>query len=344
MRSIRLTTAVLASVVFAQVLVTNMVWAALSAEDVFPATPDPFVGDWQGRWLQGEKVDPDIAAQVVALGAGKYCIRLVPKLDMRCPPLVVVETTCSGDAMAFEEGGYYGQIKGDRFTGGRGKGKSTFEMKKVTRLSPTLGLEPPAGAIVLFDGSGLDQWQSPQGCEVLDDGSMMIGPKGKTLVSKGTFTDVKLHVEFRTPFMPKARGQQRGNSGVFLQDVYEVQILDSYGLEGYYNECGALYKVSAPHVNACAPPLEWQTYDITYRAPRHDESGKLTENPRMSVHHNGVLIHNDQEIPWITAWTEKQRLAPAPRKPGHIILQVHGNFVQFRNIWLVDLADAKDTH
>jgi len=141
--------------------------------------------------------------------------------------------------------------------------------------------------------------------------------------------------------MPSARGQQRGNSGVFFQSTYEVQILDSYGLEGYYNECGALYKVAAPKVNACAPPLQWQTYDIIYRAPRHDANGKLVEFPRMTVRHNGVLIHNDQEMPWRTDWKEEGRLKPAPTEPGNIKMQAHGNYVQFRNIWAVDLADTR---
>ncbi len=341
MHNLRTSIAVLACALIGLVAVMNVAWADLSAQDVFPDTADPFVGDWQGRWTKGETVDPEIAAQVIALGGGKYRINLVPKLDMRCPPHAVVETTRSGDVIAFEAERHYGELKGDHFTGGRSGGKATFEMQKVTRLSPTLGAKPPVGAIVLFDGSNLDEWQEPEGWELLDDGVMMASPKGKALVSKRKFTDLKMHVEFRTPFMPKARGQQRGNSGVFMQDVYEVQILDSYGLDGYYNECGALYKVAAPQVNACAPPLQWQSYDITYRAPRFDESGKQIENPRMTVYHNGVLIHNEQEMGWITAWTEKERLAPAPREPGSVQLQAHGNFVQFRNIWVLDLANAE---
>ena len=165
---------------------------------------------------------------------------------------------------------------------------------------------------------------------------MMVTPKAKYIQSKQSFSDIDMHIEFRNSFMPKSRGQQRSNSGVFLQDAYEVQVLDSYGLEGYYDECGALYKVAAPMVNACSPPLQWQTYDIEYRAPRFDGAGNLKENARITVRHNGKLIHNDQELWWITAWTEEERLGPAPRQPGHIQLQSHGNYVQFRNIWVVD--------
>ncbi len=124
---------------------------------------------------------------------------------------------------------------------------------------------------------------------------------------------------------------------MFLQDTYEVQILDSFGLEGYCNECGALYKVAAPMVNACRPPLDWQAYDIEYRAPRFDGAGNLSANPVMTVRHNGVLIHNAQEMPWLTGWKEKDRLKPPPGEALPIRLQSHHNYMQFRNIWLVEL-------
>ena len=314
---------------------------AAGPEDVFPDEPDPFVGDYKGRWTGDVAVDPDIAARVIALGGGRYRIRLVPKLDMRCPPVAIVEAKASRGRIFFEVGRTRGEIRGDQIIGKDRDGKVTVEMKKVTRLSPTLGATPPKGAIVLFDGSNLDAWVDSKGWELLDDDAMMVTPKGGYLETKQHFTDVKLHVEFRNSFMPRARGQERSNSGVFVQDIYEVQVLDSYGLEGYYNECGALYKLAAPQVNACAPPLQWQSYDIEYRAPRFDANGELSENARITVHHNGVLIHNDQELWWITAWTEKERLAPPPSEPGPIKLQAHNNYVQYRNIWLVDLAEGK---
>lgn len=315
----------------------ELAWGALSAEDVFPADVDPLMGDYVGRWTSEEFIDPALAAQVIALGRDRYRVKLMTKLDMRCPVLLSVEVTRSGKGLSFEKKPYSGKIRRGVFTGGRGKG--IFELKKVTRLSPTLGAKPPAGAVVLFDGSGLDAWESPVGWEVTDDGLMMVTPKGQTLASKGRFLDIQLHVEFRTPFMPRSRGQQRGNSGIFCQENYEVQILDSYGLEGDYTECGALYKLSAPHVNACAPPLQWQTYDITYRAPRFDPSGKKLHNGRMTVYHNGVLIHNDQELKWLTMYTEAQRLAPAPSEAEPILLQGHSNYVQYRNLWLEELGE-----
>lgn len=314
---------------------------AVTVEELFPETPDPFTGDYVGRWSAEEDVDPDICAQVFPLGRDRYQINLVSALDMRCPPLLVVQVEKAGETLSFKENGLFGEVKDGMIIGGRRAKAATFEMKKVVRVSPTMGAQPPADAVVLFDGSNLDQWQDPQGWEILPDGTLMVTPNGKTLESKGKYKDAKLHIEFRTPYMPSARGQQRGNSGVFLQGTYEVQVLDSYGLEGYNNECGALYKVSAPHVNACAPPLQWQTYDIEYRAPRFNADGSVSEFPRMTVHHNGVLIHNNQEMRWITGWKEKDRLAPPPAEPGPIQLQSHHNYVQFRNIWLVDLGEQQ---
>lgn len=314
---------------------------AAGPEDSFPAKADPFVGDYKGRWMGDVEVDPDIAAQVIALGGGRYRIRLVPKLDMRCPPIEILEAEALRGRISFNGARIRGEIRDGRIIGTDGDHKTQFEMKKVVRLSPTLGAAAPEGAIVLFDGSNMDAWEGTEGWEMLDGGVMMVTPTGGPLATKQHFTDLKLHVEFRNSFMPDARGQQRSNSGVFVQDVYEVQVLDSYGLEGYYNECGALYKLAAPRVNACAPPLQWQTYDIEYRATRVDANGELSENARITVRHNGVLIHNDQELWWITAWTEKERLAPPPLGPGPIKLQGHSNYVQYRNIWLVDLAPGE---
>lgn len=307
---------------------------AADASDFFPEDPDPFMGDWVGRWTSGVDVDPDIAAQVIALGGNKYRVILSARLDMRAPPKAVVDVESDGDTIAFESNSIQATIRGGQFTGSSNKGKARFTMKKVERLSPTLGKKPPADAVVLFDGTNFDAWLPPKGWEVVD-GAMMVTPKGGYITSKQAFEDLEMHIEFRLPLMPKARGQQRGNSGVFIQDLYEVQVLDSYGLPGYYDECGALYKTAPPRINACAPPLQWQTFDIVYRATRHDSAGKLTAHPRITVHHNGLLIHDDQEILQIPAWTEVERLGAPPKGPGRIRMQGHGNYVQYRNIWVI---------
>jgi hypothetical protein len=140
-------------------------------------------------------------------------------------------------------------------------------------------------------------------------------------------------MEFRTPFEPNNRGQGRGNSGVYLQAQHEVQVLDSYGLAGENNECGGLYGVSRPIVNACAPPTVWQTFDIEYRPARFNEERGVGEAARMSVWHNGILIHDNVELP---GGAPDQ---PGPLPVGPILLQDHGNPVQYRNIWVVEEQD-----
>lgn len=325
--------------VFIALLCVTASAARLTAEDCFPNTADPFAGNWKGRWWEKEKVNPDIAAQVVAIANGRYRVRLVSKPFLRCPPLAIVEAEPKGDTLSFEGGGHWGKIKDGQFSGGRITGKATFEMKKTAYPSPTLGAAPPDGALVLFDGTNLDQWQDPVGWEILGDGTLMVTPKGRYLVTKEAFMDVTVHVEFRTPWIPRAKGQQRGNSGVFFQDAFEVQVLDSYGLEGYYNECGAVYKVSAPRVNAAAPPLEWQTYDITYRAPRFDTAGAVTALPRITVYHNGVCVQDDVELLWRSGYQEKERLSPMPTEPEPFKIQGHGNYLQYRNIWIQTLEE-----
>ncbi len=152
------------------------------------------------------------------------------------------------------------------------------------------------------------------------------------MTSKQKFKAFKLHMEFQLSYMPEARGQGRSNSGVYMQGRYEVQILDSFGLEGKNNECGGIYEVSAPKVNMCYPPLAWQTYDIDFTPATFDDDGKKTANARITARHNGVLIQDDVEVPHAT------RAAPVKEgpDPGPIYIQDHGNPVRLRNIWLVE--------
>jgi hypothetical protein len=197
--------------------------------------------------------------------------------------------------------------------------------QKVNRKSETMGAKPPAGAVVLFDGTSADAFT---GGRMTEDGLLEQG-----CTSKQTFGSHKLHIEFRLPYKPLARGQARGNSGLYLQGRYEVQMLDSFGLKGEQNECGGIYSVGPPAVNMCFPPLSWQTYDVDYQAAVYDASGKLTQNPRVTVKHNGVVIHDDIELPG------ERNTTAAPVKagpePGPVYLQDHGNPVRYRNIWVL---------
>lgn len=199
------------------------------------------------------------------------------------------------------------------------------KLAKVNRASPTLGAKPPDGAVVLFDGKSVEAFQNGK---MTEDGLLMQG-----CTSKQRFGSCKLHIEFRLPYQPEDRGQQRGNSGIYIGGRYECQMLDSFGLVGENNECGGLYEVKAPDVNMCLPPLAWQTYDIEYTAAKYDGE-KLVASPRVTILHNGVAIHKDVELPGDRS-TRAAPNKPGP-DPGPIHLQDHGNPVRYRNIWVVE--------
>jgi hypothetical protein len=196
---------------------------------------------------------------------------------------------------------------------------------------------PPEGAIVLFDGKSLDGWLTRDGKNKpkwkLVSGAAMQAGGGDIITEKKFDGHFKLHVEFRVPYMPKAKGQARGNSGVYVQGRYEVQVLDSYGLKSQKGDCGAIYEVSAPLVNACKAPTVWQSYDIEFHAPVCKD-GKKVEPARMTVYQNGVKIQDDVKI---NRNFTRAGMETDPCTPGPILLQDHGNPVQFRNIWLMQL-------
>jgi hypothetical protein len=284
------------------------------------AGPDFLVqGEYEGPASGGGK----LGAQVVALGDGSFdCYFLgggLPGAGWDQKTRVKTPGKTDGGKTAVEGGGWSGVIADGKLTGKTPDG-AAFTLARTIRQSPTLGEKPPPGAVVLFDGTNADAWQN--GKRV--DGNLL----NWGVTSKQKFGDLKLHLEFRLSFMPKARGQGRSNSGCYLAGRHEVQILDSFGLTGEQNECGGLYGVSKPAVNMCFPPLSWQTYDIEYRLAKEGSGA------RMTVHHNGVKIQENAEF--------KKKTTAAPDKgaddtPGPVYLQDHGNPVVFRNIWVVEM-------
>jgi hypothetical protein len=481
----------------------------LEADDEPLGNPDMIgIGDWQGTRRTADGAT-DMVAQVIALGDGRYRANLLPQFDSREPAIAVLQgvrdkATVVYSATADDGTRWQAVVADDTFSGSAaGPGACEFELKHVVRESPTMGAEPPGGALVLMDGTNLDQWMHPgrygwtvdleeliggdkraaylratidspieheavlelgsdDGIKVWLDGAevhgnnvfrghrpaqdtvpvtlrkgpnslmlkiveegggwaasaRVIGPDGKPLegltlddgaggsvplaryggsiavwqmsgpyvqgemgaqelfdvafapeedpeaadwslvklqgagqcdwrltgdgamevtpgsgsvMTKEKFGDFTMHLEFRTPFEPNKRGQGRGNSGVYLQGLYEIQVLDSYGLAGEDNECGGIYTVARPRVNMCAPPQQWQTYDVVFRAPRFGPDGQKTTPALVTVLHNGVTIHEDVEIPYPTGGN----MGTDPAVPGPILLQDHGNLVQYRNIWIV---------
>jgi hypothetical protein len=294
------------------------------AVDPAQAGPDFAV---QGEYA-GTSGAAKLGAQVIALGDGVFKAALLPgglpgdgytgsgrkELDGK-----------RGDAgTVFSGAGGSGTISGDRFTGTDAAGQA-FTLTKVLRQSPTLGAKPPAGAVVLFDGGSTEAWNNGKKDE---RGNLMAGAE-----TKRNFTSYQLHVEFLLPFKPFGKGQDRGNSGVYVHHTYEFQVLDSFGLEPEKNLTGSLYTVVAPKLNMCFPPLSWQTYDIDFTGPAFDAAGKKSANARVTVRLNGVVVQDDLEIERGTGANKNRAETP---QGGPLWLQDHGNPVAFRNVWLVE--------
>jgi len=302
-------------------------------------SPGPFMGEYEGTFTPAGGASTQAIAKVCGLSGEAYKVVVILPAGKDSPKETRYELTgkpegeeklvISGKA---GEGEWTGTLaKQQLLVEGKG-GK--FDLKFLVRKPPTEGKKPPQGAVVLLpfeEGkeTNLDAWANKK-WKLLPDGSIQAGG-GDTRTVK-FFGDFELHAEFMIPYEPGAAGQGRGNSGVYLQDRYEIQVLDSFGLVPKAGDCGAIYTQTAPKAEACLPPLRWQTYDITFRAPRLDEAGKVTKDAVITVVHNGVKVHDNA-----SAKPTGAAKSMPPVKEAPLRLQDHGHPVRFRNIWLVEL-------
>jgi hypothetical protein len=276
---------------------------------------------------QGEYVADKFGVQVVALGDGKFQVVVLagglPGDGWDGHGRVELKAARRGDAAQIQsENGFSGSIENGTLsltTPDAGK----LTLKKIERQSPRAGAKPPARATVLFDGTNVDAWQNGR----MDERHLLVdGPR-----TRKKYQDFTMHVEYILPFKPLARDQERGNSGVYLQDRYEVQILDTFGHAPEFNGSGSIYRQHAPGVNMCYPPLQWQTYDIEFHAAKFDAGGRKTQDAEITLNHNGVIVQDHYKITNKTGAGHAEGPAPGP-----IWLQDHHNPVFFRNVWIVE--------
>ena len=303
----------------------------------------------QGEYVGGEGA-AKWGAQVIALGDGKFHAVFEPgglpgdgwdaKTRYECEgELDHDKVTLHGvDKVAWGNGhfppptevkqGFAATISGDAITAKLETGQ-TISLKRTERHSPTEGLKPPQGATVLFDGSNVDQLKNGK---IIAQGPMK-GMLKEGAETKQMVSDFEFHAEFIEPFKPFARFQERGNSGIYIQKRYEMQVLDSFGLLGFDNECGGAYTKHPPLVNMAYPPLTWQTYDIEFKAARY-EKGQRVSQATVTAKLNGVLVQDHYELVGPTGAGQKEKPAD-DIQTGPIYLQDHNNPVAYRNVWMV---------
>jgi hypothetical protein len=317
-----------------QPLCLALITASLFAKGPVYTDPDKTDADFvfQGEYIANVTIDNSRAKkglQLVALGDGKFRVITyeggLPGDGWNKAEKHEADAERQDETVVISGELSISKTKDGKAILTRKDGAEIAKLTKVTRTSPTLGAAAPAGAIVLFDGKSAEAFEKGT---LTDNGLLAAG-----CTSKQKFGSCRVHIEFRLPYMPQDRGQARGNSGIYLQGRYEVQMLDSFGLEGKNNECGGLYELKDPDVNMCLPPLAWQTYDIEYTAAKFD-GDKAIAPARITVEHNGVAVHREVELP-TDRGTRAAPVKPGP-EPGPLYLQNHGDPVVYRNIWVVE--------
>lgn len=308
------------------------------------------MGEYEGAYRADRSQTTRATAKVIAEGPGYY------RVVLQAEPLASGEPGAQFEIYGVQQGNrvnlfgranaaqWRGRINGDTLVADPGYYGISAELKKRTRKSPTEGLQPPSDAVVLLPftpGKAPDNsaWRGgswkPQ-----EDGSLQCDPGKGSILTRQSFGDMKLHLEFWLPLMADSFGQGRANSGVIINNIYEVQVLDSFGLVPSMGDCAAIYDQTRPKVNVSLPPEHWQTYDIVFRAPRLNPDGSVKEKARVTVELNGVKVQDDVAIEGATAGHEPGK-PPVNAATGPLHLQDHGNRVRYRNVWLLELKDAQ---
>jgi len=289
-------------------------------------------GEYRGHLrVNGERTE--VFAQIAAMGEGQFVARFLTTLTERVQPIGVMSGQLDGGSVVFSgPDGWSAQldIDGQTLTG-----EPDLTMMKIFRASPTLAAPPPQGAVVLLGPQTTDltgkwtRWREQDPNWNLRPGGAVEALRNHNLMSQREFGDAIIHVEYWQPLQAAQRDQRRGNSGVYVQGLYEVQILDSFGIAGTDVDDGAIYEIATPIVNMSLPPGQWQTLDIKFTAARMD-GDQVSSHARMTVYHNGVLIHDDVEV------NRPTRAAPynAIRELGGVFLQGRCP-IRFRNIWVL---------
>jgi hypothetical protein len=343
-------------------LVCLLTASALSAADARYVINDPYAGVYQGTY-QTRFARGVAEAQIRSLGGGSYdgfivlkgvkageetvtSINVITpfqpgpeqKVEIAAihPNMIDKNRDTPDERLTFPPLNLRGEVTPGKISGQItgpwiNEEESSFSLSRVPApASATLGATPPPGAIVIFDGRDRGQWKEAKW--PVKAGVLEVGPGN--LTTKQSLTNFLLHLEFRTPHMPEARGQARGNSGVYLRSVFEVQVLDSFGLFPLANnDCGGIYQVAAPDwkaVNASRPPGEWQTYDITYREG-DEQTSRL---PEITVVHNGKTIIDRVKVPSALV---VNGTGGGEVDGGFLMLQNHKDAVQYRNIWALPI-------
>lgn len=286
-----------------------------------------YQGEYYGSLINSQNCCETTGLQVIARGDGKFDAVLyqggLPGNGWNGETKSKLSGAIAGSSLVLANDDYQISIANNKAAVANASERNMGSLAHVKRKSRTIGARPVAGATVLFNGTSVEHFVDGK---ITADGLLKV-----EALTAEPVRDFRLHLEFRLPYMPYATGQKRANSGVYIQERYEVQILDSFGLDGKLNEAGALYQTKTPDVNMCFPPLYWQTYDIYFTAAKFDDADKKTANARITVYHNGITVQDDFEIPNKTGGGHQE--GPGP---GKIKLQHHSNPVVFRNIWIVN--------